>query len=271
MMHKLTLTAGVLASLALSGAAQNLLQNPSFETVDGKTPAVPARWETHQVLSLGKHHALDTRVAMDGENSVRLANDNPALDAKSYILWMQSGLGEALNQDHAPGTAMELSVYAKIEAPETRFRIYLETVNAEKAGDCFITPLQEIPVGEWTQVKVKFTMPESKFTNAYVCLQLVGTGTVWFDNAYLGKANAAPQEVVPAMPKAGNRIVNSSIETLGQDGKSALAWVPYQAQIKGNFQSVAQTVAHSGIHSLKISCADPALNETNYVMFQQAN
>ena len=271
MLHKLTLTTGLLASLALSGAAQNLLQNPSFEVVDGKNPNLPANWETHQVLSLGKHHFLDPSVAMDGKTSVKITNDNPALNDKSYILWIQTGLWGALNQNQAAGTAMEFSVYAKIEAPETRFRIYLETVNAEKAGACFITPIQELPVGEWTQVKVTFAMPESKFTNAYVCLQLTSTGTVWFDNAYLGTAAAAPKAVASATPNTGNRIVNPSIETLSQDGKSAMPWVPYQAKITGHFQSVDKTVAHSGLYALKISCDDPAMNDTNYVMFQQGN
>ena len=70
-MKKLMLAVGLLAGLALSGSAQNLIQNPSFETLDGKNPNLPDKWNTHQVLSLGKHHSVDSSVAMDGKNSAR--------------------------------------------------------------------------------------------------------------------------------------------------------------------------------------------------------
>ncbi len=267
-MKKLMLAVGLLTGLVLSGSAQNLLQNPSFETLDGRNPNLPDKWNTHQVLSLGKHHSIDSSIAMDGKNSAKITNDNPAMNDKSYILWMQPGLADALNKDNVPDTPMEFSVYARIDAPETRFRIYFETTNA---GYTFISPIQEIPVGEWTQVKIKFLMPRNKFTNAYVCLQLTSNGTVWFDNAYLGKADSAPREVLPVVPSSDNRIVNPSIETLGKDGKNAISWTPYQVNIKGDFHSVDKAVAHSGINSLKIICEDPAMNDNNFVMFRQAN
>ncbi len=271
MTHLTPILSAALFFAAAGGFAQNLLENPSFEQPDPKNPSLPEGWKTMQQLSLGKHHFVDETVAAEGKKSIRIENDNPSLGIKAYLLFIQKGLESRLTKECPPGTPMEFSVLVRADSARTRFRIYMETMQAERHGGAFSTTIQGAPVGEWKRVVLRFKMPEQPFTSAYVCFQLISTGKIWFDDAYLGKESGAPKEKAVLANKDGNRIVNPSLEETDSGTGQPVGWKTLQMNLKGNFFSLDSAKAHSGKNALRIACDDPKLSDNNYLMWQQDN
>jgi hypothetical protein len=258
----MALTLGVLNLCNISG--QNILKNSSFENIDMQTQR-PFFWNTMQRLTLDKHHEIDSKTARTGKYSVKIHNSNPAVGTKSYILWKQSSL--SLNSEkYPPGTEMTFAVYAKTSEPATRFRIYLEAMSGLKfTANAISAPLKGS--SEWQRFSINFKIPEKKITSLYVCMQLLNTGTIWFDDAWFGKKSELPDEKV-VVDSGQNVIVNSSFEKMF-GGKPA-HWSTFQLNAPGKFHSVATDKAHTGIRSAKISGSDN-INSKNFVMWKQAN
>ena len=88
----------------------------------------------------------------------------------------------------------DFSVYVKTDAPATKFFIYIE--GADKNGKAFLKKIPAVSLKEsnkWKQLRVEFRIPEAGVKNAYACFLITSTGKVWFDNAYLGSLENAPE------------------------------------------------------------------------------
>ena len=239
-------------------SAQNLIDNPSFEEASPVNAALPAQWSSMKLLSMENHHSLDSSTAKTGKSSAKLTSKN--IDGiKHFILWTQRGLGKKLFSVEG-GTEMEFSAWVKTDSPDVKFRIYVEAAKTANSNyHSAVSPVQNIPGRAWKKVTVQFKLPDDK-PDYYACLQLLTKGTIWFDDVYFGKASEAPVEA--------NRVSNASMEEL--DGKSGLPleWETLQFNRKGKFHSVDRT-AHSGEHSLRITCSDPELKIGDFLLWIQ--
>lgn len=251
--------------VAIARQSDNALDNPSFEKYNEET-LLPEAWGIMKLHSLDEHHQVDRNVARSGKASAMISNPNLDLDIKSYLLFIQRNLQEKLRK-YKPGTEMEFSAYVMGDSPDTRFRIYCETREAERAGNCFASPVKAAKVGEWEKVSVFFKMPELP-SSFYVCLQLVNVGTLWFDDAYLGPANKIDINENIKAETSQNRIVNPSMEQLDPEGKMPLGWNTHQANKEGEFFSLDKKNARTAHNSIRISSAVP-LKTSDFVMWQQ--
>ena len=238
--------------------AQNLLDNPSFEEGSPVNSALPADWSSVKFLSMENHHFLDTATARSGKSSAMLTS-RKSEGVKHYILWMQRGLGKKLfNIDG--GTEMEFSAWVKTDSPKVKIRIYLEaSKTANSKYYSVISPEQSIPEHRWKKVTLRFKLPDEK-PDYYACLQLLTKGTVWFDDVYFGKASEAPLEK--------NRLENASMEDPGAGTRPAAEWQTMQLNLRGTFHSVDR-MAHSGEKSLKITCNEPSLKASHFLLWIQ--
>ena len=271
MKHSIPRFAAAMLLTSTVCSAQNLLVNPSFEQPDAKNPSLPDEWRTMQHLSLGKHHFVDETTAADGKKSIRIENDNPSVGINSYLLFMQTGLAPKFAKECSPGTEMEFSIFAKADSEQTRFRIYMETMQAERHGGVFSSPIRGAAVGKWERIVLRFKMPDKAFTSAYVCLQLTSTGKIWFDDAYLGKASGSPKLKEVFSGDGKNRILNPSMEEADAKTNQPVGWKTLQLKLKGDFHALDRKNAHTGMNSLRITCDNPNLSDQNFVMWQQDN
>ena len=89
---------------------------------------------------------------------------------------------------------MELSVYVKTDSPSTKFFVYLE--GSDKNGKSFLKKIPVVSLKEsnkYKQLRIEFELPDAGVKNAYVCFLITSVGKVWFDNAYLGSLENAPE------------------------------------------------------------------------------
>ncbi|MFA6817087.1 MAG: hypothetical protein WCS73_12410, partial [Lentisphaeria bacterium] len=146
----------ILLAFALLGSpgwlpAENILLNPSFESVESQNSALPLNWKTMQRLSLARHHFVDETVASDGQKSVRLENENPDVGVNNYVLFIQSDLAARLNK-YPANTKMQLSAMVRTDSADTRFRFYLEGTMSDGTSKNFILPIQGTPSRNWTRI-----------------------------------------------------------------------------------------------------------------------
>jgi hypothetical protein len=95
---------------AVSLCSANLLENPSFETLNSSN-GMPQGWSMMKRGIFHEAHAVETSVVLDGKNAVRLENPTD-LTKGVTILWMQSNFAQKFKAV-APGTEMEFSVYVR--------------------------------------------------------------------------------------------------------------------------------------------------------------
>ena len=179
------------SSLAVFADDANLLNNPSFETLNSK--GLPAGYSASKKLTLDEIHRIDTNNAVDGKNAALLVNTDPKIKLTNYAGFIQWGLQNKLNTLR-PGTEMEFSVYVKNDSPATRFFIYLE--GTDNNGKAFLKKIPAVSLKEsnkYKQLRIEFKLPESGVKNAYVCFLITSVGKVWFDKAYLGSLENAPE------------------------------------------------------------------------------
>ena len=169
----------------------NLLSNPSFENLNDK--GLPAAFSASKKLTLDEIHSIDKNGTVDGSVAAVLTNKDPKLSLANYLGYIQWGLQNKINK-LAPGTEMEFSVYAKTDAPTTKFLFYVE--GTDNNGKAF---LKKIPVyslkqsNKYQQLRLEFKVPDSGVKNAYVCFMITSVGKVWLDSAYLGSLEDAPE------------------------------------------------------------------------------
>lgn len=186
-------------------AESNLLENPSFE-IQQETGGVPENWKIIKNGTLEQTHFMDDKTVMDGKYSARLTNENPEL-AGAQVIWQQLNLGSKLQKLPA-GAKIEFSVYARAEKAGTTCHVYLESMSAKKLWAKTV----KLQPGQWQRIQIVFEKEDINLNSAYVCLRLVGNGSVCFDKAYFGLAADAPKEQEIVIDPASNRIANGSME-----------------------------------------------------------
>ena len=179
------------SSLAVFADDANLLNNPSFETLNSK--GLPAGYSASKKLTLDEIHGIDKNGAVDGAVAAVLTNTDPKITLANYTGFIQWGLQNKLNTLKG-GTEMELSVYVKTDSPSTKFFVYLE--GSDKNGKSFLKKIPVVSLKEsnkYKQLRIEFKLPDAGVKNAYVCFLITSVGKVWFDNAYLGSLENAPE------------------------------------------------------------------------------
>ncbi|OQA87396.1 MAG: hypothetical protein BWY31_00765 [Lentisphaerae bacterium ADurb.Bin242] len=207
------LTTLLLLLFVLPAGGRNILENPSFEVQEERNSALPEHWSVIKRGSFEPTHRLEETLALDGKHAARIDNRNPSCE-KASLLWMQANLGAKLKK-FQPGTKIEYSVYAfAVDSPATA-RMYFESLAAKK---CFLKT-EKLSPGKWKKISGTFTLEDLDYGTPYVCLQLIGNGSVVFDRAYLGpvQSSSEPEVIVP--PDA-NRVRNGGAEKL--DAKTGL-------------------------------------------------
>ena len=149
-------------------AGHNLLANPGFEDGD----SLPTHWEpfdySNRVLS-----CRDTLVKYRGTASLRLSRvESPFASIDNMCQEMRSVL---------PGGRLSVSAYVRAEGVETAL---IDVAFLNGVGEC----IKHERVGDvirathdWRKYSGVFTVPANA-TDALVCLETGGAGTVWFDD-----------------------------------------------------------------------------------------
>ena len=190
MLKKITLVF-MFCAFAVFADESNLLSNPSFETLNSK--GLPAAFSASKKLTLDEIHSVDKNGAVDGSAAAVLTNKDSKLSLANYLGYIQWGLQSKINK-LAPGTEMEFSVYAKTDAPSTKFLFYVE--GTDNNGKSFLKKIPVVSIkqsNQWKQLRVEFKVPDSGVKNAYVCFMITSVGKVWLDSAYLGSLENAPE------------------------------------------------------------------------------
>ena len=89
---------------------------------------------------------------------------------------------------------MEFSVYVKTDSPSTKFFAYIEGI--DNNGKSFLKKIPTVTLkqsNQWKQLRIEFKAPEAGVKNAYACFLITSTGKVWYDSAYLGSLEDAPE------------------------------------------------------------------------------
>ncbi|MBO4344385.1 MAG: hypothetical protein J5833_01440 [Victivallales bacterium] len=194
--------ASALALSALAAFAQNLIRNPSFEELNND--GMPKEWSVLNPKKIADSHTVMKDNARDEKTSVKLANVNPD-DPEAQLIWQQY-VSQVKFAECKPGTQLELSVFAYAADKPAKARIYLESIKANK------THLTErtLPANKWEKLSIRFAKADVEYTSPYVCLQLLGKGSVIFDCAYLGPVGENKWTSVSF--NNGNFVINGSAE-----------------------------------------------------------
>lgn len=169
----------------------NLLSNPSFENLNDR--GLPVAFSASKKLTLDEIHSIDKNGAIDGSVAAVLTNKDPKLSLANYLGYIQWGLQNKINK-LAPGTEMEFSVYVKTDSPSTKFFAYIEGI--DNNGKSFLKKIPTVTLkqsNQWKQLRIEFKAPEAGVKNAYACFLITSTGKVWYDSAYLGSLEDAPE------------------------------------------------------------------------------
>ena len=162
----------------------NLLKNSSFEVPQEQYYQLPENWILMNKSGNTATGNIDSTNSVQGSNSVLLRN----VDKKDRrIQWAYKNLKSAL--DKTVPAAMELSVYVYPQKKPAGIHIFFESPSAKQ---CFTKYEPKVPAGKWTQLTVKFNLPQADYRNSHVVIQLVGQGEVLVDCVYFGKAGKNP-------------------------------------------------------------------------------
>ena len=229
----------IFCSLAVSLFASNLLENPSFEIQKEAQSNRPETWSALNEKNLPDTYSFEEKEVFNGKRAVKISNKTNKL-----ALWMQSHLGAKLKKLPV-GTEMELSAFVRSVDTDATARIYLESFKAKRL---FITTSKVSP-DEWTKLSVRFKIEDIDYGAPYVCLALVGKGTLVYDCAYLGPVGKNPWKLHAS---TDDFIANPSIEKNGRNG-SPLNWSILNRSKNGKAYIDTAAVA-SGKRALSLQC-----------------
>ena len=157
-------------------AAENLVKNPSFETLSG---SLPAGWQIIRRGTFENTHFVENKTVFDGKNAVGIENLN-AVTGKSLLLWAQ-GIPEKVFEKIPAGTKMQFSAYLRAENSSAKGKIYFESVRAAKT----FRVRKTIAPGAWQKITLEFVKENITYPAPNIYLQLEGTGRLLFDKVYL--------------------------------------------------------------------------------------
>ena len=222
-------------------AAQNLLENPSFEQVRENMPSRPAVWSTWGEKTVGENtYSIEEKNVFAGKRALRINHKRTT----SMALWMHSNLGAKLKAVPA-GTEMELSVFARAAKGTANSRVYLEAIKAKRL---FISNTK-VDDESWTKIVVRFKKENLDYGSPYVCLAVAGQGDIIYDCAYLGEAGKNPYKIYET---SENFIVNGNLDKTGKDG-TPLHWRIFNHSKNGK-ASVTTSNVSSGKRALQLYC-----------------
>ncbi len=171
--------------LLTCGSAENLLQNPSFETLDG---GKPGSWDAFVMPGPGTAK-VDRGAAEDGDYSVMLRNAGSYPD-EPYNNWSQS-----INANLA-GKALKVEAHIKTENADGA-AVWLQCWRKDPWGVIHVATTSDstIMTGTrgWTLVAMTVHVPEGTDFVMVRCV-LKGQGTAWFDNVAVREAEAESPE-----------------------------------------------------------------------------
>ena len=150
----------------------NYILNPSFE-IDANEDNVPDNWSYSYKQSLVNPTSWSEEFAHTGKNSVKICNDNPSLDDKSFMIWGQYHIERQIYEYQ--GEELECSLFAKTDVPNTQFRFYVEMMEGTKFIGTYTSGWEKVYTG-WEEKKITFKLPEKRPSSIYVVLQLKSIG-----------------------------------------------------------------------------------------------
>ncbi len=175
----------VLILIVSGGAcAQNLLVNPSFESLDG---AMPARWHLFVMPQPGAEGRLEDQ-ACEGQFAAVLHNAG-RYEKEPANNWSQNVIADL------GGKTLRLSGCIKTE-DATEAALWLQCWSRPWRLRHFATTSADMPVygtQDWTSVSVAVEVPKETDFVVVRCV-LLGSGTAWFDALALEEAGRAAQE-----------------------------------------------------------------------------
>ncbi len=185
---------GIIISMALLSAPENLLGNPGFEAL---LVDAPARWESFVAPQEGAFARLDNH-AFTGAYSVMLHTPRPYAKEPCNN-WSQNVIGEFGEKKLA------LSGYLKTK-DVTEAAVWVQCWRKAPWGVLHVANSnRDMPVygtRDWTRVDMTFDVPKGTDFLTVRCV-IKGTGTAWFDDLSLietGEAKASPPpEAMPPM------------------------------------------------------------------------
>lgn len=195
MLKKRTILSAVFFTclMMLPSSGQNLLKNSSFEVPREQYYQLPENWNLMNNYGKNTTGSIYTEIALHGSNSVLLRN----VDKKDRrIQWIYNNLKSGL--DKTVPAAMELSVYVYPLKKSAGVHIFFESTSGKQ---CFTKYDPKVPAGKWTQMTIKFNLPQADYRQSHVVIQLVGSGEVLVDGVYFGKAGGNPYADLKKTPE----------------------------------------------------------------------
>ena len=220
--------------------ASNLLENSSFEIQREANSARPETWTALNEKNLPDTYSFEEKDVFSGKRAVKISNKSGKL-----ALWMHSHLGAKLKKLPS-GTEMELSAFVRSVKGSATARIYLESFKAKRL---FITTQKIAEEDGWSKISVRFKTEDIDYGAPYVCLAIVGSGTLVYDCAYLGPVGKNPWKIQTA---ADNFILNSSMEKVSANGQ-VQNWSILNRSKNGK-AGVDTASPASGARALRLEC-----------------
>ena len=221
--------------------ANNLLENSSFEIQREANSSRPETWTALQEKNRPNTYSFDEKNVYSGKRALKISNQSSKLS-----LWMHSHLGAKLKK-FPVGTELEFSAFVRSLDGQATARIYFESLKAKKL---FINTTKISSDDNWSKIVVRFKVEDIDYGAPYVCLALVGKGSLVYDCAYLGPVGKNPWKVKAL---SDNFILNSSMEKVSQKGQ-VINWFPLNRSKNGKAY-VNTTTATTGVRALNLECS----------------
>lgn len=189
----------VVVHLCVAATGENLLLNPSFETIEG---GVPAHWKVFITAQSGAEARADDRDACHGRWCGLIRNPE-RLEPEPYHNWSQNLSGEFAKKTRIVGGLIKTS-------DADGAAVWLQCWRKEPLGVVHVaTTSDTYPLSgtnDWTPVAMKVNVPEETDFLVLRCV-LKGKGTAWFDDLRIidGGAQANTDDLISELSKAAPR------------------------------------------------------------------
>ena len=180
--------------LAFACGAENLLLNPSFETLYGD---LPGHWHLFLAPESGATGGPDGTVAFDGDYSVRIHNPR-TLANDPCNNWSQN-----ITLDLS-GATLHVQGHIKVEEASQAV-VWLQCWGKAPWGTVHVaTTSNSAPVSgtlDWTPIEMRVEVPDDTDFVTLRCV-LKGQGAAWFDDFSITKAGESTKDKNEAKPAA---------------------------------------------------------------------
>jgi hypothetical protein len=164
----------------------NALANGGFEKVSSTNAQHPADWN---VDGVGPVYALDTSIHMRGKHALKIGFKDGA-NANGY-----SGTLQKISATPYAGKRVVVSAYLRKSAEKSIVGVWAMLGGPDKARLLYKNTYEQpaSKVGEWTQHKIEFDVPQNAVTFVLGAAIYESDGDMWVDEFSVREVGAVAQ------------------------------------------------------------------------------